>query len=209
MGRSQRGHRHLRRRRTYRGEARPWKPLRLRRQRFGTHYVESGAPSPPISSSPFSGAAAIWGPSSRPIAIDGLMRASLPAWFGARYHLSLVDDTQREVFANSSVKPTDRRLAGAINLELADTRFGLNVAAYRSGGAWLPPCSRRPDRRPHLLAAATLFQLRRHAEHRASTEEQLRAAYAFRQAMSQSLLTGLRAVDLEGGSLSSMPPSAA
>jgi len=40
--------------------------------------------------------------------------------------------------------------------------------------------------------------LRRHAKHRAETEEQLRAAYAFRQAMSQSLITGLRAIDLEG-----------
>jgi PAS domain S-box-containing protein len=40
--------------------------------------------------------------------------------------------------------------------------------------------------------------LRRHAQHRAETEEKLRAAYAFRQAMSQSLITGLRAIDLQG-----------
>jgi PAS domain S-box-containing protein len=172
--------------------------LRLRRQRFGTHYVESGAPQSTDLIQPVQRGSSDLGAFVAPIAIDGLMRASLPAWFGARYHLSLVDDTQREVFANSSVKPTDRRLAGAINLELADTRFGLNVAAYRSGGAWLPYVPAVLIGVLTLLAAATLFQLRRHAEHRASTEEQLRAAYAFRQAMSQSLLTGLRAVDLEG-----------
>src|SRR5574343_585739 len=49
-----------------------------------------------------------------------------------------------------------------------------------------------------VVAAITLIQLRKHAQHRAETEEKLRAAYAFRQAMSNSLITGLRAVDLEG-----------
>jgi PAS domain-containing protein len=46
-----------------------------------------------------------------------------------------------------------------------------------------------------VIASVTLVQLRRHA--RRPTEE-LRAAYAFRQAMSNSLITGLRAIDLDG-----------
>ena len=46
-----------------------------------------------------------------------------------------------------------------------------------------------------VIVAVTLVQLRRHAQRRAETEEQLRAAYAFRQAMSNSLITGMRAID--------------
>ncbi len=110
----------------------------------------------------------------------------------------MVDANNREVLNNSSVKPTDRRISGTISLDLPANRLGLKIVAYRGGGAWLPYLPAVLIVFLTLIASATLFQLRRHAHRRAETEEQLRAAYAFRQAMSQSLITGLRAIDLEG-----------
>ena len=130
--------------------------------------------------------------------LEGLLRVTLPATFTARYSLSVVDAENREVFSNSSVTPTDRRISGTISLDLPSNRLGLNIVAYRGGGAWLPLLPAALIVILTLITSATLLQLRRHARHRAETEEQLRAAYAFRQAMSQSMVTGLRAIDLEG-----------
>ena len=130
--------------------------------------------------------------------LETLLRVTLPATFTARYSLTVVDADNRELLSNSSVKPTDRRISGSFNLDLPNNPLGLNIVAYRGGGAWLPYLPAALIVILTLIATATLFQLRRHAWRRAETEEQLRAAYAFRQAMSQSLVTGLRAIDLEG-----------
>jgi len=130
--------------------------------------------------------------------LEPLLRATLPTAFSARYALTIVDADNREVFSNTSIKPTDRQISGAISLDLPNNRLGLNIVAYRGGGAWLPFLPATLIILLTLIASITLVQLRRHARHRADTEEQLRAAYAFRQAMSQSMVTGLRAIDLEG-----------
>ncbi|WP_295007879.1 PAS domain S-box protein [uncultured Dechloromonas sp.] len=130
--------------------------------------------------------------------LEGLLRSTLPAVFTTRYSLTVVSADNREVYTNSSVKPTDRQLSGLINLELPNNRLGLNIVAYRGGGAWLPFLPAALIIVLTLIATVTLILLRRHARHRAATEEELRAAYAFRQAMSNSLITGLRAIDLDG-----------
>ncbi len=130
--------------------------------------------------------------------LETLLRATLPTVFTTRYSLSVVDTQNREVYSNSSIRPTDRQISGQINLELPNNRLGLNIVAYRSGGAWLPFVPAALILVLTLIATVTLIQLRRHAKLRAATEEELRAAYAFRQAMSQSLITGMRAIDLEG-----------
>jgi len=130
--------------------------------------------------------------------LETLLRVTLPVAFTARYSLSVVDANGKEVFSNTSVKPTDRQISGTISLDLPNNRLGLNIVAYRGGGAWLPFLPAGLIIFLTLIATATLVQLRRHAHHRAETEEKLRAAYAFRHAMSQSMVTGLRAIDLKG-----------
>lgn len=130
--------------------------------------------------------------------LETLLRVTLPGTFTTRYSLTVVDANDRQVLANSSIQPTDRRLSGTISLDLPNNRLGLNIVAYRGGGAWLPFVPVLLILALTVIVAVTLVQLRRHAQRRAETEEQLRAAYAFRQAMSNSLITGMRAIDLEG-----------
>jgi len=130
--------------------------------------------------------------------LETLLRVTLPGTFTTRYSLTVVDANDRQVLANSSIQPTDRRLSGTISLDLPNNRLGLNIVAYRGGGAWLPFVPMLLILALTVIVAVTLVQLRRHAQRRAETEEQLRAAYAFRQAMSNSLITGMRAIDLEG-----------
>ena len=130
--------------------------------------------------------------------LDTLLRVTLPSSFTARYSLTLVDANNREVLSNTSIRPTDRKISGTISLELPNNRLGLNIVAYRDDSVWLSYLPAILILVLTLIATITLVLLRRHAFHRAETEEQLRAAYAFRQAMAQSMVTGLRAIDLEG-----------
>ncbi len=130
--------------------------------------------------------------------LEGLLRTTLPTVFTGRYNLTVFDAENNQVFSNSSIKPTDRQISGTISLDLPNSRLGLNMVAYRGGGAWLNFAPAGLIVILTLIASATLLQLRQHARHRAETEEKLRAAYAFRQAMSQSMITGLRATDLKG-----------
>jgi len=130
--------------------------------------------------------------------LETLLRTSMPTAFSTRYSLSVLDAEEREVFSNTSVKPSDRQISGRINLNLPNNRLGLEIVAYRAGGVWLTLLPTLLIIVLTAITSVTMLQLRRHAKRRAETEEQLRAAYAFRQAMSQSLITGLRAIDLEG-----------
>ena len=93
--------------------------------------------------------------------LETLLRATLPAVFTARYSLSVVDADGREVFSNTTVKPTDRKISGAISLDLPNNRLGLNIVAYRGGGAWLPFVPAGLIIFLTLVATATLVQLRR------------------------------------------------
>ena len=130
--------------------------------------------------------------------LDTLLRVTLPGSFTARYSLTLLDADNREVLSNTSIRPTDRKISGAVILELPNNRLGLNIVAYRDDSAWFSYLPAVLILVLTLIATITLVLLRRHAFRRAETEEQLRAAYAFRQAMAQSMITGLRAIDLEG-----------
>ena len=132
------------------------------------------------------------------VSLNRLLRVTLPGWFAAKYSLTLVDADQREILSNTSVQPTDRSLSGKLNIDLPDTRLGLEVVAYRHGGAWAAYVPATIIGFLTLLTTGTLVMLRRHARQRATTEAQLQDAYAFRQAMSESMLTGLRAIDLKG-----------
>lgn len=130
--------------------------------------------------------------------LETLLRASLPTAFTTRYSLAVVDPQQRLVYSNTSVKPSDRQISGRITLNLPNNRLGLEIVAYRGSNVWLTVLPTLLIVVLTAITSVTLLQLRRHARRRAETEEQLRAAYAFRQAMSQSLITGLRAIDLDG-----------
>ncbi len=130
--------------------------------------------------------------------LDALLRQTLPIWFTAKYSLTLVDANGKGLLTNTTVPPADRNLSGQISLESLGNHLGLHVVAYRTGGNWLPYVPAALIVILTLLASTSLVLLRRYAQRGVETEEQLRAAYAFRQAMAQSMVTGLRAIDMEG-----------
>lgn len=130
--------------------------------------------------------------------LENLLNATLPSSFATKYSIALKDDQGHEIISNTSINQPGTPISGNIRLNLLDSRLGLHVVAYRDGGIWLPYVPALLILLLTAITASTLVLLRRNALRRAESEEQLRDAYAFRQAMSQSLLTSMRAIDMEG-----------
>lgn len=128
-----------------------------------------------------------------------LLNRMVPWWFTERYRIALIDDKGAMLSSNSSVHP-DAELA--LNYQLPFEPLGrgtvLEVSAHRQTTRLVPGLFMATI---VLLALAILFSLRaakRHMQHRLAAEQALREEYAFRKAMEDSLMTGLRARDLEG-----------
>lgn len=130
--------------------------------------------------------------------LDAMLYTALPSWFTTKYSLSLLDSNQNEILNNSNITPTSRNISGSIRLNLLDNEITLQVIAYRTVQAWLPYIPAALIAILTLVTANMMLQLRRHSQRNAQTEQELRDANSFRQAMSQSLLTGLRATDMTG-----------
>ncbi len=130
--------------------------------------------------------------------LENLLNATLPGSFSTKYSLALEDESGNEIISNASIAPASRSNAEALRLKLLDSRLGLKVVAYRTGSPWQTWLPTLLILFLTAVTAGTLVMLRKNALRRARDEEQLRNAYAFRQAMSESLLTSIRAIDLEG-----------
>lgn len=130
--------------------------------------------------------------------LENLLNVTLPSSFAIKYGIALKDEKGHEIISNTSVSQPGTPISGNIRLSLLDSRLGLHVVAYRQGGLWLPYVPALLILLLTAITVGTLVLLRRNARRRAESEERLRDAYAFRQAMSQSLLTSMRAIDMEG-----------
>ncbi len=172
--------------------------LRVRRATFSTGYQNADSQAVNDLIVPVQQGSSDLGAFIALQSLEGMLRQTLPTSFTTRYNLTVVDASERELYRNASFTPSDRQVSGTISLELPNNRLGLRIIAYRGNNLWMTYLPFALIVILTLIATTTLIQLRRHAQRRADTEEQLRAAYAFRQAMSQSMVTGLRAIDLEG-----------
>ncbi|MBM3361857.1 MAG: PAS domain S-box protein [Betaproteobacteria bacterium] len=139
--------------------------------------------------------------------LDALLRFGLPPEVSARYAVSLIDD-QNQLLAGSTALPRTtaaRWLPGQENaavheIPVSPVGNGLLIRAegYRtslgvvgSGFFWLVTA----------LSALTVWMLLgtwRHTRRRMQAQEALVAETNFRRAMENSMLTGMRALDLQG-----------
>jgi len=127
-----------------------------------------------------------------------LLNQMVPWWFTERYRISLVDQNGTVLSSNSSVRSGEPQLSYQLEFEPLGRGMRLEVSAHRQGTRLVPGLFMATI---VLLALAILFSLRaakRHMHHRLAAEQALREEYAFRKAMEDSLVTGLRARDLEG-----------
>jgi len=128
-----------------------------------------------------------------------LFNRMVPWWFTERYRIALVDQQGTTLASNSSVhSETEDVLSYQLAFEPIGRGLALSVSAHRHGTRLVPGLIMATI---VLLALAILFSLRatrRHMQHRLAAELALRNESAFRKAMEDSLITGMRARDLEG-----------
>ncbi len=139
--------------------------------------------------------------------IDGLMRFGVPAEIAAKYAIALVDNKNRVLAGNTS--PKRNAAARLLPWVQQDTQYEVPVSpvgnslvlraeAYRAslgviGSAlfWLVLVL-------SLMTAWLLVSAWRHTRRRIRTQAALVQETSFRRAMENSMLTGMRALDLQG-----------
>ncbi len=130
--------------------------------------------------------------------IRKLISEQVPWWFAERYRLSVTDAGGTVLGSKSNLKAGRETLDYQIPFEPPGHGLLLTANAYRADTSlWR-----------NLLAIVivglaigvlgSLWSLRRHVQRRLEAEQALSQEHAFRKAMEDSLLTGLRARDLEG-----------
>lgn len=130
--------------------------------------------------------------------LSDLVVRELPWWFSERYRVAVLDADDREIAAKSKVAPVSAWLAYTMPFDPPGHGLTLQITAYKYETRWIP-----------LLLGASLvllagiiiwsvIQLRRELARRQQAEAALRAESAFRKAMEDSLITGMRARDLDG-----------
>jgi two-component system, LuxR family, sensor histidine kinase DctS len=128
-----------------------------------------------------------------------MLEQSVPWWLTERYRIRVIDNSGVTLAARTKVETSAaRRLDYQLPFDPPGHGLILHAAPYR---AQAPLAPRLLTASLILLAALvlwSLWSLRRHSTHRLAAEQALLREHAFRQAMEDSLQTGLRARDLEG-----------
>ncbi|MBR0566639.1 PAS domain S-box protein [Azoarcus sp. L1K30] len=130
--------------------------------------------------------------------LSDLVSRELPWWFSERYRVAVLDPDGREIAAKSKISPLASHLSYTTPFEPPGRGLTLQITAYKGETRWMPVL---------LIASIVLFgavivwsiwQLRRQLARRQEAEQALRSESAFRKAMEDSVITGLRARDLDG-----------
>ncbi|MCM8625358.1 PAS domain-containing sensor histidine kinase [Accumulibacter sp.] len=130
--------------------------------------------------------------------LNGLLKHQVPWWFAEKYQVRVVDGNGSLLASKSRIDASPTTLSHPVVLEPPGYGIVLQVTAYRGA-----------DNLPQtliatlivLLSAAvfwSLWAVRGLIQRRLSAEQALRSEYAFRKAMEDSLMVGMRARDLDG-----------
>ncbi|MBN8455344.1 PAS domain S-box protein [Accumulibacter sp.] len=130
--------------------------------------------------------------------LNGLLKHQIPWWFAEKYQVRAVDGNGSLLASKSRVDASPTTLTHPISLDPPGYGMVLQVTAYRSPGNLAQTLIATLV---IVLAAAvfwSLWAVRGLIQRRLSAEQALRSEYAFRKAMEDSLMVGMRARDLDG-----------
>ncbi len=127
-----------------------------------------------------------------------LIDQSVPWWLAERYRIAVIYYDGRELVSRSKIAPIHQETDYQLAFDPPGHGLSLRAVPYRPAPALV---GRILSISLVVLALAVLWSLwalRQHIQRRQSAERALREEYAFRQAMENSLHTGMRARDLSG-----------
>jgi two-component system sensor histidine kinase DctS len=130
--------------------------------------------------------------------LQDLVLRELPWWFSERYRVSVLDAEGREIAAKSKVAPLSDRQSYTMAFDPPGHGLLVQITAYRGEIRWIPVLLVASIVLLGSIIVWTIIQLRLQLARRLAAEQALRGETQFRKAMEDSLLTGLRARDLDG-----------
>lgn len=130
--------------------------------------------------------------------IQGILEQQVPWWYAQRYQLQVLDGAGHVLASKLGLAKLDPEQDYEVLFDPPGYGLMLKASAYRTdtplAERWLLALVVGLS----VIMAWSLWAQGRHIQQRARAEQALQAESAFRKAMEDSMLTGLRAVDMEG-----------
>lgn len=130
--------------------------------------------------------------------LDALLAEMVPWWFAQDNEMQLSDAFGATLASRAPAGRGQNVYTHTTQLDLPGTTLYLKTDSVRDRAALLPNMLGAVVLLLSATLLASLWALRRDVMRRTDAEKRLRAEHAFRKAMEDSLVTGLRARDLDG-----------
>ncbi|MDQ8022451.1 MAG: PAS domain S-box protein [Moraxellaceae bacterium] len=127
-----------------------------------------------------------------------VLAQQVPWWFAERYRISIHDGRGNELASRSKVDAVDPSLTYDVTMEPPGGEVTLHVEAYEVPSETTPNLLVGGIAAFGVIMLWSLWMLRRQLIRLNNTQTELRAEHAFRLAMEDSMLVGIRARDLNG-----------
>ena len=131
------------------------------------------------------------------ISLRTLLRQRSPWWISQRYEISLLDASGQAIATRYDRRQEHLNYSRSVNLELPPAQLSLSVAPYPEERGWQFALTTTLTTLAMLMIFST-WALRQHVRGRQKAEGQLRKETAMRQAIENSLVTGILAMDGTG-----------
>jgi len=132
------------------------------------------------------------------ISLTRLINQDVPWWFATKYRLLLQDREGLQLASKSNIDTVTPAISYQLPFDPPGHGLILNVTAYRVNSSLIRNLLVVSVIVLALAVLWSLFRLRRHVQGRIYAEAALRQEHAFRKAMEDSLLVGMRARDMAG-----------
>lgn len=127
-----------------------------------------------------------------------LVVRELPWWFAERYRVAVLDADGHEIAARSKIAPVAAQVSYTTPLDPPGHGLTLQVTAYKTETRWVMMLLGGAIVLFGVIIVWSVWQLRRQLARRQAAEAALREESAYRKAMEDSMITGMRARDREG-----------
>ncbi len=132
------------------------------------------------------------------VSVDSVLTHHVPWWVAERYKIEIVDANGTPLGAKTNVQLAEPGLSHQVRLEPPGQGLAVVATVYTSETNLARNVLAAAILGLALLAASSLWAVRRHLARRLVAEQALKTEHAFRKAMEDSLTVGMRARDLQG-----------
>ena len=130
--------------------------------------------------------------------LSDLVVRELPWWFTERYRVAVLDPDGREIAAKSKIAPLASHSSYTMPFDPPGHGLTLRIIAYKNEARWVAVLLTGSILLLGIVIVWSIWQLRRQLARRLAAEVALREESAYRKAMEDALITGMRARDREG-----------